>query len=326
MAQSRSWCFTINNPELNPEPFLENVKSWPGLTYVVFQKELSDSGTPHYQGYLEFQRKKRLSVIRQLCPRGHFETRRGTTQQAIDYATKEDTRTAGPWTWGEPLQISQGKRSDLQAAIELLKTDGLDAVIDQHPATFIRYGRGLREYLLERSQPIRVEREVILAYGPPDAGKTSWFYNNEPIRGVLSPESGSWFDSARRRPAVLLDDFRGRSSGWSLDKVLRVLDSYSQEVPIKNSFTFWDAKRLYISTNLHPIFWYEYTNRPENWGALKRRFTKVLLWQRVGLQPIVMDVTHPEWEQFWRGPPGSPVLDLDSVYETQYNWINFNPQ
>jgi len=48
------------------------IKEWP-TTYVVFQSEVGESGTPHIQGYVEFDRPQRLSSIRKMPLAGMFQ-------------------------------------------------------------------------------------------------------------------------------------------------------------------------------------------------------------------------------------------------------------
>ena len=53
-VQTRAWCFTLNNPVRDePVPATEDPKQW-GASYLVYQLEKGESGTPHYQGYLYF--------------------------------------------------------------------------------------------------------------------------------------------------------------------------------------------------------------------------------------------------------------------------------
>jgi len=65
---------------------------WPDLAYAVWQLERGESGTPHYQGYVVFQGKKRRDWCNKHCTKGHWEPRKGSHMQAKDYVTKSETR------------------------------------------------------------------------------------------------------------------------------------------------------------------------------------------------------------------------------------------
>lgn len=135
---SFNWVFTLNNPDSDELPVNDKVK------YCIWQRERGEQGTEHLQGYVEFRNKCRLSAVRQWLPRAHWEVRRGSREQAKDYASKEESRVSGPWTRGEFIPSAQGRRTDLSRAVEILRTGGLAAVAREEPEVFIRHHRGLQ--------------------------------------------------------------------------------------------------------------------------------------------------------------------------------------
>lgn len=110
-TQSMNWCFTVNNPTADDKPL-----EWE-CNFVIYQLETGEDGTPHLQGYVEFGKYKRLSGAKKVNRRAHWEMRAGTQQQAIDYCTKEATRTDGPWEKGTKVKgkngSTKGARTDL---------------------------------------------------------------------------------------------------------------------------------------------------------------------------------------------------------------------
>lgn len=97
--------FTINFGDGEVTTLLpEEFPDW--ITYAVWQLEVGEEGTPHYQGYLECSGKRSYAQLHAVpgfegC---HLEARRGTQGQAISYCTKADTRVDGPWYFGEAKQ------------------------------------------------------------------------------------------------------------------------------------------------------------------------------------------------------------------------------
>ena len=86
VRNSQRWCFTINN---FTEADLRAIHSVPCL-FLVYGKEHLSEGTPHIQGYVEFQVKKRTpTVCRALGGRAHCEIASGTAGENIEYCTKE---------------------------------------------------------------------------------------------------------------------------------------------------------------------------------------------------------------------------------------------
>jgi len=74
---AKHWCFTWNNPPGDDQMVYDIIKEWP-TTYVVFQSEVADSGTPHIQGYVEFDKPQRLTSIRKMPLAGMFQFREAT--------------------------------------------------------------------------------------------------------------------------------------------------------------------------------------------------------------------------------------------------------
>ena len=59
--QGTNWIFTINNPADVDLP-----RAWPGVRYCCWQLEEGAEGTPHLQGYVVLEKKKRLGGMKRL--------------------------------------------------------------------------------------------------------------------------------------------------------------------------------------------------------------------------------------------------------------------
>lgn len=321
-TQGKYWIFVQNNPTEPHEVFAQHFRDLPDFAYIAFQVE--DPATRHYQGYVEFHKCKRFRQLQAALPGVHFERRKGTQQEAIDYCTlpeykgKTKHRVDGPWTYGSPVATSQGKRTDLTSAIEILKEGGIKRVVEEHPETFAKYASGL----FKVSSFIRPEKpvpEVYLLFGPSGCGKTKYFFDN--MAGsdywVLPSTDGFWFDGYYGQNSALLDELEGKYSGWKLTQLLRVLDRYPLQLPVKGGFTWWTPGYICITCNLHPREWYDYSERSTKFTALARRFTSVLWWKRLGSRPVVISnpqldsgsgsddlLDQPDlWDHFWGGSP-----------------------
>ncbi|AXH75500.1 MAG: putative viral replication protein [Persevirus pectis] len=90
--QGTRWVFTINNPTDEDVRRCEQLGGnleGSGVNYLIYGREVGESGTPHLQGFVIFSSRKRLAGVRGIIsPRGHFEISRGTPQQASDYCKK----------------------------------------------------------------------------------------------------------------------------------------------------------------------------------------------------------------------------------------------
>jgi hypothetical protein len=247
-----------------------------------------------------------MSRLKKVDSRAHFEARKGSQTQAIDYCSKEDTRISGPFTYGEKSEEKQGKRNDLLEFINTAKTEGMKKARIADPSTYVRYRNSLRgalaDFVLDDIDNATKEApEVIMLYGPPGCGKTRLFVQSEKDGHMLGATDGFWFDGYSGEEAVLIDDYAGKASKWSLTQTLRILDRYATSVPVKGSTIGWAPKKIYLSTNIHPMKWFEYTGREAQYDALKRRFTTVQSWDSKGkMMTIPRDGLG--WNSWWAGP------------------------
>lgn len=341
--QSCHWVFTWNNPTLSPDQFRAAIADQWNCSYAIFQPELGESGTPHFQGYVEWpsKLKKRLSTVRKLIPQAHWEPRRGTRDQAREYCTPDGLHddvpkkdipgaVAGPFIEvGVWQAAAQGKRTDLAAAIETLKTRGWNAMVDGHSEAFVKFSRGLA-CLAAESVPQRTEPPfVCIYYGPTGCGKSRMaFTNTVPTERWTNPigSNGGWYDGYHGQRDAILDDFSGKLTGYRLDDFLRLTDRYNVMVPVKGAFVQWSPTTITITTNIHPSQWWEYEGREEHYLALQRRIACVYSWGRDGRLDILTGdgdgVDGGElWRRWWLGPQRAVAVPRPAMERGMADWV-----
>lgn len=277
--QLRNWCFTLNNPGERPDEWGSTLFKSVRARYLIFQLEKGDSGTPHFQGYIEFNRGVRFQTIKKYIPGAHFEARRGSRKQAIDYCRKTDTRVDGPWEFGESSLESQGTRSDLLEVCEGIKSGmGIRSISEQFMPQFIKYSKGIRDVLsIYNSKTIkRIEdKEVILIYGDTGIGKSYWVRSRYADDIYIKNGTHKWWDGYVDQRVVCIDDFAGGRSGFPLCTTLNILDKWDCQVEIKGGTVVLTNRVLFITTNIHPRDWYDYGDREVHYRALARRISQV---------------------------------------------------
>ena len=263
---------------------LEDLKSMPNFRYCVFQKEVGEEGTPHFQGFLQFTKKKRVSAIQRVFNKKAFFARaNGSPEQNRTYCTKEDTRTAGPWEFGDYVKV--GERTDIEKLFEDARNPDLtlEEIASNNPKTYIRYFKGVEHVRrLGALDPpeIREDLKITLHYGPPGTGKTRRAYNEDPGLYCIPIGKDIWYDGYTGQSTVLIDDFAGQ---MRLVDLLRLLDVYPIQVPVKGTFVWMKASHIIITSNVDPNDWYDYSSRPTQKAALERRFTQILNFDRYDL-------------------------------------------
>lgn len=211
MAQSKYWCFTINNYTVDDEARLTELGQCRSVEYLTFGREVGDGGTPHLQGFVIFSGRKRFGVVQRAVAGGaHIEKARGTPFQAAQYCHKEGDFLE----FGErPVDRNgrQGNRGQFAEYVEWCSEwyreheapPNEREIARQFPALFVRYSRALlsltghlcptpsiqdgelRDWQIDLNNDLQAppdDRSVIFVVDPEGGkGKTffyRWFYSN----------------------------------------------------------------------------------------------------------------------------------------------------
>lgn len=261
---SRNYMLT----DFNLENDLNQHADW--IKYAIWQVEqCPKTGKRHIQAYIELPKPMRINQVKNLygCSGIHLEKRRGNQADAIQYCSKEDTRCEGPWEFGERGK-GQGHRSDLDAVAEMVKEKkSLREIAEEHPATFIRYHRGIKELKNTTDDKKRTwKTEVFIVIGEPGIGKTRWAWENfDDI--YVKPHGTKWWDGYTGQEDVLIDDYNGY---MEYEYLLQLCDRYPMKVETKGGHVEFLAKYIIITSNKVLESWYTNTK------ALKRRVTEFI--------------------------------------------------
>ncbi|KAL0152208.1 hypothetical protein M9458_051931 [Cirrhinus mrigala] len=251
----KRWCFTVNNPTAEERRHIKEIITADTVDFCVIGNEVGDSGTPHLQGFVNLKVKRRLQTMKNwLSPRAHFEPARGSDLQNDEYCSKGGDIYL---RIGQPVRERQ--RSDLQTAIAVAKSSAgsLKSVAEACPTVFIRYGRGIRDYInvMQFRPPRDFKTKVFVFVGQPGCGKSKMAADLCTGSSTYYKPRGPWWDGYDGHDNVVIEDFYG----WmSCDELLRVCDRYPCKVPVKGAFVEFVAKNLYITSNRHVWEWYKF--------------------------------------------------------------------
>lgn len=252
---------------------MESTGSLTVVRYIILGLEVAPStGQNHIQGYAELAKASTLSSLKKLLtpwfPGSHLEACAGSSKQNIAYCKKDGKF----FEFGTPCE--QGKRTDLESVFNTLSSGGtLRDVAEQDFGTFLRYQRGLVTFRSMILSTANYERpEVFVRWGLPGTGKTRFVFDNHCHDQIWTWPGGPWFDGYDGHEVALFDDFDG-SCGINFRTLLRILDRYRIDVPVKGAHVPWRPKTIFITSNRPPVEWYPYSLA--DYPALERRFTLI---------------------------------------------------
>jgi len=287
----RAWFYTIYNCQLDLSNesrvryFFEQVDSLVSdgrIRYACGQVErCPSSGRLHIQLYVLFNQSCRINRLKQLLglPDGYgwAQPRRGTHDGAVKYCTKEDTRVIGPFECGR-VALEQGKRSDLDTGVEVLKAGGLKRVAEECPSLLVKYPRGFLELASRVNKPPMQfhAKKVSVLFGGTNLGKTRWAMEYHPgfFEVPQTSESTYWFHGYDGEEVILLDEYGcDKTSRLPYTFLLKLLDGRPIQVPTKGGFVWIPGGiHIIITSNHPPQAWYP----DQDYRPLERRITTIL--------------------------------------------------
>lgn len=293
-TQLHSFVFTVNNYTDDDIGIIHG--SLDNFSYLIYGKEVGESGTPHLQGYAELNKKKTLNALKKIFPRAHIESRNGTARQASDYCCKDDKES---FIYGEISQ--QGKRTDLEnvANAILKEKKKVKDVAMIHPVPYIKFHKGIEKLRNMVIEPRTEAPNVIVIYGASGLGKTKYFFDNyKEDTYVWQPHQGHWFDGYDGNHNVLFDEFRGQ---LQFTMLLNLLDRYETKVQYKGGMAQFVGQNIIITSPCHPRCWYPNLN--ERMEQLYRRITKIIFLHKDNnaIQEDIFDnpTPHISTQEIW---------------------------
>jgi len=308
MAKSQRWVVVVNN--WTPEEF-EALKVVPSCTFAILGKEVGAQGTPHIQGYMEFDTRKELLWMKNhVCARGHFIPAAGTAQHNIVYSTKEDVNA---WRIGVPNPaLGQGKRTDLEAACRTAsETMSMRRIAEDHPMTFVKYYKGLGEYINIKTKDRTDKPYAVYIWGDSGVGKTRSVLTKHGAEGVYikTDDGKTWYNNyhPHEHKVLLLDEFVGKMHAEDLN---RIIDYAPLQLEVKGGYVKVLFSTVYICSN----YSFEEASNMGQWTEMQKKCVK----RRIDKFIHVARLPNAPWVSCLEDAPeaaaaAQPPLDGDGV-------------
>jgi len=172
--------------------------------------------------------------------------------------------------------IGKGGRRDLQVFYDLVRTGANDIALADHDfGTFARTLKATDRVRLAMKPARRTtSRQLVLLVGVPGSGKTRMADDLYPNMFTVPYSKNLWIDGYQGEKEVLFEEFTGQ---YPLNGTLQLFDPWkNNKFEIKGNFQWFTPDVIVITSNTHPKDWYDYSKRPLQEEALRRRLTRVL--------------------------------------------------
>lgn len=243
MNQARFWILTI--PHYAFLPYLP-----PSVVYIAGQLERGDvTGYLHWQVIAHFGRAVRLAHVKKIFGDAlHAQPTR--SEAAETYVHKDETSVDGTRFVLGKKPFKRNCKRDWQSAFESAQRGELAAI---DPGVLVPYFGQLQRINAHFAEPVAMERECVVYWGSTGLGKSRTAWAEAGMDAYPKIPSTKFWDGYRGQEHVVIDEFRGCVS---VEHLLRWLDRYPILVEIKGSAVVLKAKKVWITSNLHPKDWY----------------------------------------------------------------------
>ena len=233
-----------------------------GIDYVRGQLELSETGFLHWQFVLHASKPSRISAISKMFFGSHVEPTRSSA--ALDYVWKEDTFVADTrFEIGQP-PISRNSKNDWEDIWCKAKCGDLLGI----PADIrIRSYSTLRRIEKDFMVPGAFERQVFVFWGLTGTGKSKRAWDEAGFGAYPKDPNTKFWDGYNQHEHVVIDEFRG---SISISHVLRWFDRYPVVIEVKGGAVCFSARKIWITSNLHPSEWYPDIDEATKAALLRR--------------------------------------------------------
>lgn len=265
MAKARAYVFTLNNPT---EDELENIKKLKYKYIIIGDETAPDTGTHHYQGYINFNSSTSFNTIKKHIPRAHIETAKGSPLQNYEYCSKQEIK------YEDGDRPKPGKRTDIDSIKEYIQDTPNPNMVDiitnnRTNNQTIKYAESLLKYIEKgrTTKPI-----VKWYYGDTGTGKTHTAYEEHENVYIKDNCLGGFFEGYDAHKTIIIDDMRYDT--FKYNHLLVLLHKYPNRVNVKGTSRQNLAHTIIITAPQSPHEMFE-GKITENIGQLLRRIDEI---------------------------------------------------
>lgn len=226
---SKNWCFTLNNyTEDDVERLNALVDNDNDCKYIIFGKEVGESGTPHLQGFLQVTKKSRMQRVKDMIGSNpHLEQARNVV------ASREYCKKDEDWVeFGTFGKGGSGKRSDLDEFKEAVKAGMLclKTIRETHSDVYARCPRFVMEYVRDNypqvvipDHPLRDWQRSVVAMLEQPADRRKIIFVVDEVGNMGKSWFADWFQQQNEETCQVLTPGKRNDMAYVLKPGLKYL-------------------------------------------------------------------------------------------------------
>lgn len=225
-----------------------------GVSWIKGQQEIGEGGYHHIQLVIALCKKASLAGVKSLVCDGHWELSKSNAAES--YVWKDESSVPGTrFEWGERA-IKRNDPHDWDRIWECAKLGDLGSI----PASIrVQSYRTLRAIQSDFMEPTPMVRTCHVFWGKTGTGKSRTAWDEAGMGAYPKDPRSKFWCGYRDHERVVIDEFRvsfTNKGGIDIGHMLRWLDRYPTIVEVKGGATCLVASHIWITSNIHPKYWY----------------------------------------------------------------------
>lgn len=204
-TRARRYVFTWNNYPVEHKALIDAFFERRNCSYLIYGREIGESGTPHLQGYIVFETPTSFKTLKRELPHCHLEQAKGNTDANIQYCSKDgDTVELGE---RPPPTLEKGAatRALWKKLLDRAKDGDWEWIQDNYPRLWIMHNT---KFMSLRQPKTMVMNEIQNEwwFGATGTGKSrlAWEkYGNICYQKMLN----KWWDGYDMEPVVIIEEW-----------------------------------------------------------------------------------------------------------------------
>lgn len=273
--RSRAWVFTINNYTDDDTQALDAHFIFDSVRYLVYGREVGDTGTPHLQGYIEYDSARTHRQVTKKIPGAYVALRRGNAAQAAAYCKKDGLFME----FGEISDSPDDKKAKAQAVygaiIKKAEEGNTEWIKENYPKIYFQWKPRIEDIALPKTVILDGELQNEWWVGSTGTGKSQKLWATYPNH--FQKELNKWWCGYNGEEIVAIEEwspknectgsqlkiwadrypFTGQIKGGSLKKIrpkkIIVLSNYTIEQCFPSAEDHLPLKRRFKVTNFFSL-------------------------------------------------------------------------